>query len=1040
MLRFRDFPIKRKLIIIVVLTCVLVIFAASAVFILHDFYSFRRSLIHNISTLAEVTAINNTAALTFQDPKTSDEILTALSVEPYVRGACIYTEGGEVFSAYLGSDQIDLWWSEGKMESPPSFSYAKNILESSPEGCLFLKQCLDLVRPITIDTKRLGYVFIRADLAGLYANLRWFFAMVCGVLLGSICLAYFMSTKFQRVISNPISKLAETMQIVSSQKKYSARAEKDSNDELGVLIEGFNDMLRQIEMRDDELKQHRDHLEEQVSLRTAEILKANRDLEDMVVELKKAKAETEEALKVKSEFLANVSHEIRTPMNAIIGMGDMMTYTQLDRKQQYYTNIIRSSARSLLQLINDILDLSKMESGKLRFDMILVSIGDIVEEISDMFLDKIREKEIELILDIDSDVPRQLYADPLRLRQVLVNLVSNAFKFTESGEITIEVRMHTQKGHTVELLFTVRDTGIGLEPGKKDNIFDAFSQADGSTTRKYGGTGLGLYICKEIVKMMGGTIWVESTEGEGSAFYFTAKFKCVQDQEEKKTVPPPDLQDLHVLVVDDSLVTQKIIKRMLVSLGFRTGMADTAESALTLYEESMNNDPFDLILMDIMLPGMDGITAAERIMKDERLDPPPIIMISSSYQEENILRIKEIGIEKFMMKPLKKSALLDTIMELFGHRSVRPEGVFEGLFDLNEFADVKVLLVEDNPINQMVAMEILSVANISVTKAENGIEAIERVKEAAFDAVIMDIQMPKMDGLEATRVIRRKFDSEKLPIIAMTANAMKGDRERYMAVGMDDYVSKPIDSKELFSALRRNIPRLKNASTPQDEKTEGRETLPVSLPGIDIEAGLKRLGGNTTLFIKVLKDFYKKYAQGADDIKDALEKNNMPLALRLTHTIKGLAGNCSASELMNSAQKLESGIKEGKTAEYESLLKGFENELHQVMEAIKAMINKGNKGGGELPHQPKNVDPTNTTMDSDTRRLLMEMSEYLTKRKNVMAETCMPSVKEKLEIMGLHDDALHMAELIDQMDYKAALAHLQHVAEKAGASLDGGES
>jgi len=437
MIKFLDFSIKHKLMTIILLTCSLVILIASIVYILNELHSFKRNLVHNISTLAEVAGINSTAALTFRDPKTAHEILSSLSAEPHVRVANIYAVNGNIFAAYdrdKGKESASSNYNQGV---PKSYLEARNISKSTPEGYRFSRKYLDLVTPITLNEKEIGSVFIRADLTGLYSSLRWFSGIAVCVLIGSILLAYVISLRLLRLISKPISNLARTMKIVSSKKEYTARAEKSTNDELGILIDGFNEMLTQIQTRDEQLKRHKDQLEEQVELRTAEILKANRDLEKMVLELKKAKEQTDAAAKAKGEFLANMSHEIRTPMNAIMGMSDMVTHTHLNRKQKDYINIIRSSAKSLLQLINDILDFSKMESGKLEFDIIPVSLRDVAEEIPDMFLDKIREKKVELILDIASDVPREVSADPLRLRQVLVNLISNAFKFTSSGEICL---------------------------------------------------------------------------------------------------------------------------------------------------------------------------------------------------------------------------------------------------------------------------------------------------------------------------------------------------------------------------------------------------------------------------------------------------------------------------------------------------------------------------------------------------------------------------------------------------------------------------
>ncbi len=716
----------------------------------------------------------------------------------------------------------------------------------------------------------------------------------------------------------------------------------------------------------EELDRHKQDLEVLVKERTNELEKANRKLHE-------AKETAETTTHAKSEFLANMSHEIRTPINAIIGIGDLIRNTDLSIKQKEYVDIMRSSSRSLLSLINDILDFSKIEAGKLDFEEIPFSLRDMMDEISDMFRDKIFEKQIEFIVDIAPDVPRMVISDPLRLRQILINLTSNALKFTDKGEIRISVENRATVNETADLLFSVVDTGIGINPAEfgqdgLDSLFDAFAQADSSTTRKYGGTGLGLAICKKIVDMMEGSIQVESKAGKGSAFYVSATFKFIPGSDLDKPRLPSDLKNLNVLVVEDNPVTLRVIKRFVESFGFRCVAADSAESAIEIYEKSIQDDPFDLILADVMLPGMDGIEAVDTINKNSRGPMPPVIFISSADYAEKIRHPGKADSRRFLLKPIKQSVLFDTIMDTFGYQPAAFQESFTGYSTLDKFSDTHVLLVEDNPVNQMVATEILFTADITVDKACNGKEAIDILKEKTYDAVLMDVQMPEIDGIEATRIIRameqtvnRSADDntrklKRIPIIAMTANAMTGDREKCLAAGMDDYMAKPIDSKKLFSVLSRWIKpskkdpfsqspeKIKDAHIKDDQTKNGETTkamdgggeIPDTLPGINISSCLGRISGNRKLFVNLMSKFCNDNTDTAEKIKTALESGHVDEAREMTHTIKGVAGNLSAGELHESSLELENAIKNG-NEDTDRLLFNFEKALIEVISSASTI-------------------------------------------------------------------------------------------------------
>jgi len=665
-------------------------------------------------------------------------------------------------------------------------------------------------------------------------------------------------------------------------------------------------------------------------------------------ELINAKTVAEEATHAKSEFLANMSHEIRTPMNAVIGFSELLKKTEMTVKQRDYINKIDASAKSLLGIINDILDFSKMEAGRLELESVDFRLDDVVNNVISMNSNKASEKNIELINNIESDVPYCLVGDPLRVGQVLLNLVNNAVKFTNEGHVLVEVSLASKLDQTCRIKFSVSDTGIGLTNEQKDKLFSAFSQADTSVTRRFGGTGLGLTISKRLVEMMKGYISVESEFGVGSTFSFEIDFQIQSGEKANQHVYKKSLKNLKVLIVDDNEVSREILKEQIEAFGVNAVTVASGKAAIQEVKTQSEQKPFDLVIMDWRMPEMDGIEAARTILNDRTISRTPMaIMVSAFGREEVAKKAEKIGVMNFLMKPINQSLLFDTIVNMFdmdkSGMTIQSSGSpMDGTEEIR-IDGVKILLVEDNVINQEVATEILGSAGASVEVANNGKEAIDAVTAKTYDLVLMDLQMPVMGGYEATKFIRADLKNQGLPIIAMTAHAMQGVEAECKAAGMNDYVSKPIDPQNLFSTILKWIkPKLDASKTISDGSTRtnirdatGPELLCI-IPGVDIDEGLRRVGGNKKLYMKLLNDFAGNYKSFIPTIREAISEQKMEEARRLAHTLKGVSGNIAAKDVFAISEQLEKALFFTPPQDCEPLLDQLDTALSAVIDAAKA--------------------------------------------------------------------------------------------------------
>jgi two-component system sensor histidine kinase/response regulator len=667
-------------------------------------------------------------------------------------------------------------------------------------------------------------------------------------------------------------------------------------------------------------------------------------------ELIKAKEAAEAATIAKSEFLANMSHEIRTPMHGVIAATELALNEEMPPKTEHYLKLIQSSAYSLLGIINDILDFSKIEADKLDIERHPFLLDEIIDRITDVFMSEAARKRIELLVDIDLEAPNALIGDPLRLQQILKNLVSNAVKFTEiGGTILVKVKESEKSADRTTLTFSVKDTGIGIAPKYLSRLFKPFSQVDTSSTREYEGTGLGLSICKRLVEMMGGRIWVESELGKGSTFGFTVCFRRQSADQKQKLVPPNDIQHLNVLVVDDCADSRLIMQKMLESFGLRVKSVSSGEESLkALKENEAREEPFELVVIDWMMPGLGGIETSKRIRKDLKLTIP-IILMTAFGKENEILDAEKAGVNAFLTKPIHQSTLFNAIMDTFGKKALKIEEkekhiTTRATIYKNLLRGIRILVAEDNPTNQEIALAILEGAGIIVEIANNGKKAVEALQRSRFDAVLMDIQMPEMDGYEATKMIRKDSKFKSLPIIAMTAHAMKGDEEKCLEAGMDGYVSKPINQDRLFHTIwksmeyqkREPYPMEPEAPEAMDIKVKQIEDLPERLPGINIQDALSALNIEKTVFKHILIGFLKNNKESANKIRDAFDKKNMEILVQLAHSLKGSAGNIGASDLHKAAQELETAGREGVPTS--ALFERVETDLNQVLESLQLLV------------------------------------------------------------------------------------------------------